>query len=110
MVYTGTHDNDTTRGWWVKADESEKHAFRVYTHSDPSEESFAWMLTEIAFGSRAVLAVVPLQDLLNLGSEARMNLPGTTGDHNWTWRLDPEALRPELAQRLRELTERTGRA
>ncbi|SEI72930.1 4-alpha-glucanotransferase [Deinococcus reticulitermitis] len=110
VVYTGTHDNDTTRGWWVKADESEKHAFRVYTHSDPSEESFAWMLTEIAFGSRAVLAVVPLQDLLNLGSEARMNLPGTTGDHNWTWRLDPEALRPELAQRLRELTERTGRA
>ena len=110
VVYTGTHDNDTTRGWWVKADESEKHAFRVYTHSDPSEESFAWMLTEIAFGSRAVLAVVPLQDLLNLGSEARMNLPGTTGDHNWTWRLDLEALRPELAQALRELTERTGRA
>ena len=56
-----------------------------------------------------VLAVVPLQDLLNLGSEDRMNLPGTTGDHNWTWRLDPAALLPSLAAQLRELTERTER-
>lgn len=109
VVYTGTHDNDTTRGWWRHADESERHNFRVYTSSDPGEDTFAWQLTEVAFGTRAVLAVVPLQDLLNLGSEDRMNLPGTTGDHNWTWRYDPAALLPSLADRLRELTERTGR-
>lgn len=109
VVYTGTHDNDTTRGWWKNADESERHNFRIYTSSDPGEDSFAWQLTEVAFGTRAVLAVVPLQDLLNLGSEDRMNLPGTTGDHNWTWRLDPAALLPSLAAQLRELTERTGR-
>ena len=66
-------------------------------------------MTETALGSRAVLAVVPLQDLLNLGSEARMNLPGTTGPHNWTWRYREGDLTPELAARVRELTERTGR-
>ena len=109
VVYTGTHDNDTTRGWWVNADESEKHAFRTYTHSDPSEEEFAWQLTRMAFKSRPNLAVVPLQDLLNLGSSDRMNLPGTTGPQNWTWRYRGEALTPELASKLRALTAETGR-
>jgi 4-alpha-glucanotransferase len=109
VVYTGTHDNDTTRGWWQHADAQEQQNFRAYTHSDPSEESFAWQLTEIAFESRANLAVVPLQDLLNLGSEDRMNLPGTTGPQNWTWRYAEGDLPDELAARLRELTARTGR-
>ncbi|MFC4637475.1 4-alpha-glucanotransferase [Deinococcus hohokamensis] len=109
VVYTGTHDNDTTRGWWVHAFEQEKHNFRVYTHSDPSEDTFAAALTRLAFESRAQLAVVPLQDILNLGTEARMNLPGTTGDHNWTWRYRAADLRPDLAAGLRALTEETGR-
>lgn len=109
VVYTGTHDNDTSRGWWANADESEKHNFRVYTHSDPTEESFAGQLMRLAFESRAALAVVPLQDVLNLGTEARMNLPGTTGDHNWTWRYNPALLLPSLADSLRTLTEQTGR-
>ncbi|KEF35141.1 4-alpha-glucanotransferase [Deinococcus sp. RL] len=109
VVYTGTHDNDTSRGWWGSASEQERHNFRVYTHSDPREDTFAWQLTELAFGSRANLAVVPLQDLLNLGTEARMNLPGTTGPHNWTWRFREGDLTPDLAARVRELTERTGR-
>jgi len=109
VVYTGTHDNDTTRGWWRNAGEDERHTFRVYTHSDPSEENFAWMLTEIAFESKANLAVVPLQDLLNLGSEDRMNLPGSTGPENWTWRYREGAVTFELAGRLRDLTGRTKR-
>ncbi|SMB92332.1 4-alpha-glucanotransferase [Deinococcus hopiensis] len=109
VVYTGTHDNDTSRGWWVHADEQERHNFRVYTSSNPSEETFAWQLTELAFGSRANLAVVPLQDLLNLGSEDRMNLPGTTGPQNWTWRADASGFSSELAGQVRELTQRTGR-
>lgn len=109
VVYTGTHDNDTSRGWWQHADESERHNFRLYTSSDPSEEGFAWQLTQMAFESRANLAVVPLQDLLNLGSEDRMNLPGTSGPQNWTWRYPAAALRPDLALRVRALTERTGR-
>ena len=109
VVYTGTHDNDTTRGWWVSADESERHNFRLYTSSDPSEQAFTAQLMRMAFESRARLAVVPLQDVMNLGTEARMNLPGTTGDHNWTWRYDPDALLPSLAASLRALTESTGR-
>lgn len=109
VVYSGTHDNDTTRGWWVHASEQEKHNFRVYTSSDPTEDTFAAQLTRMAFESRAALAVVPLQDLLNLGTAARMNLPGTTGDHNWTWRYRPADLRPDIATTLRELTEATGR-
>jgi len=109
VVYTGTHDNDTSRGWWNGASEQERHNFRSYTHSDPREETFAWQLTEMALGSRANLAIVPLQDLLNLGSEFRMNLPGTTGPHNWTWRYREGDLSAELAARVRELTERTGR-
>ncbi|MFC5848046.1 4-alpha-glucanotransferase [Deinococcus petrolearius] len=109
VVYTGTHDNDTTRGWWVSADESERHNFRLYTSSDPTEQTFTAQLMRMAFESRAGLAVVPLQDVLNLGTEARMNLPGTTGDHNWTWRYDPAALLPSLATSLRALTESTGR-
>ncbi len=109
VVYTGTHDNDTTRGWWAHAEESERHAYRVYTSSDPSEENFAWALTEMAFHSRAKLSVVPLQDLLNLPSEDRMNLPGTTGPQNWTWRFRSGMPTPELAARLRALTGQTGR-
>ncbi|MVN86035.1 4-alpha-glucanotransferase [Deinococcus sp. HMF7620] len=109
VVYTGTHDNDTTRGWWRAAEELERHNFRVYTSSDPTEEVFAPMLTRIAFESRAKLAVVPLQDLFNQGTEARMNLPGTTGDHNWTWRYNAADLLPDLAATLRTLTEETGR-
>lgn len=81
----------------------------MYTHSDPTEESFAGQLMRLAFESRAALAVVPLQDVLNLGTEARMNLPGTTGDHNWTWRYNPALLLPSLADSLRTLTEQTGR-
>lgn len=109
VVYTGTHDNDTTRGWWLNASEGERHNFRTYSHSDPTEESFAGRLTRMAFESHPELAVVPLQDVLNLGSEARMNLPGSLGDHNWTWRYNPALLLPSLADSLRTLTEQTGR-
>ncbi|WP_291432334.1 4-alpha-glucanotransferase [Deinococcus sp.] len=109
VVYTGTHDNDTSRGWWVHAEEQERHNFRVYTSSDPTEDTFAAQLTRMAFESRAALAIVPLQDLLNLGTDARMNLPGTTGVHNWTWRYRAADLRPDIATTLRELTESTGR-
>lgn len=109
VVYTGTHDNDTSRGWWTNVSEEERQNFRDYTHTQPTEDTFAWQLTEIAFECRARLAVVPLQDLLNLGTEARMNLPGSTGDHNWTWRYNPADLLPDIANRLRALTERTHR-
>ncbi len=103
VVYTGTHDNDTALGWWRSLDADERSATGL-DGRDP-----AWSLIERVFSSRAVLAVVPLQDVLSLGSEARMNLPGSeTG--NWRWRLEPGSLTPELAARLRAATEKAGRA
>jgi len=110
-AYTGTHDNDTTLGWWnssgttdstrTPADVAKEHAFaRAYLSFD--EEPVNWVLIRGIMASVADLAIVPLQDVLGLGSEARMNLPGTAKG-NWRWRFRKEALLPEFASQLREL-------
>jgi 4-alpha-glucanotransferase len=103
VVYTGTHDNDTTRGWWESLSDED----RAWSELDPDDP--AWSLLGVAWGSRAALAVAPLQDVLDLGSEARMNLPGTE-EGNWQWRYAPEDLTAERAERLRALTESSRRA
>jgi 4-alpha-glucanotransferase len=97
VVYTGTHDNDTAVGWWRELDKEEREAIGL----DPREPH--WGLITLAQSSRARLAVIPAQDVLGLGSEARMNLPGTEVG-NWRWRLEPGALTDELAARLRAVT------
>lgn len=102
VVYTGTHDNDTTRGWY----ESLSARDRDWAELDPSYP--AWSLLGAAWASRAALAVAPLQDVLDLGTEARMNLPGTDSG-NWHWRYGAGDLTTELAVRLRDLTERARR-
>jgi 4-alpha-glucanotransferase len=102
VVYTGTHDNDTTRGWWESLSD-EQRARTPLDWNGP-----VWSLIEVALGSRARLAIVPLQDVLDLGSEARMNHPGTS-DGNWAWRYAPETLTDDVAARLREATQRHGR-
>lgn len=108
VVYPGTHDNDTSRGWWEKAQEQEKRHVREYL-PDATDENFGWQLSALAWSTRALLAVAPLQDLLNLGSDARMNLPGTLGAQNWTWRVGAPLLDEALALALRALTEHSGR-
>jgi 4-alpha-glucanotransferase len=102
VVYTGTHDNDTTRGWWESLSDEQRARTPLDWH-DP-----VWSLIELAESSRARLALVPLQDVLELGSEARMNHPGTS-EGNWAWRYDPGALTDERAARLRDATQRHGR-
>jgi 4-alpha-glucanotransferase len=102
VVYTGTHDNDTALGWWRSLGPPERARAPLDPH-DP-----VWSLIELALGSRARLALVPLQDVLELGSEARMNLPGTA-EGNWAWQYDAGQLTDERARRLREPTERHGR-
>lgn len=102
VVYTGTHDLDTTLGWWRGLSQAE----RVRTGLDPTQPH--WSLIELAYASRARLAIIPAQDLLGLGSEARMNVPGTT-EGNWRWRLEAGALTSALASRLRALSAATGR-
>jgi len=103
VVYTGTHDNDTTRGWWESLSDED----RAWSELDPDDP--AWSLLGVAWGSRAALAIAPLQDVLDLGSEARMNLPGTE-EGNWRWRYAPDDLTDERAERLRALTESSRRA
>ena len=102
VAYTSTHDTDTAAGWFAGLRPRERAA----TGLDLSEPS--WGLIELAYGSRAALAIVPAQDVLGLGSEARMNRPGRT-EGNWRWRLEPGALTPALARRLRGLAEQHGR-
>ena len=107
VVYTGTHDNDTARGWFSTASEEEQEAARAYLGCD--DASVAWCLIRAAYTSVAEMAIVPAQDILDLGSEARMNRPGATQD-NWSWRLVPGALTHQHAEKLRQLAEITGRA
>ena len=98
VVYTGTHDTDTTVGWWG----SLPRRLRGRTGLDPAEPS--WSLMRIALGSPAAIAITPAQDVLGLDGSARMNMPGTSGPHNWSWRLEPGRLTDELAARLHEET------
>ena len=100
VSYTGTHDNDTARGWYETASEHERDFARRYLDTDGN--NFAWELVRAGWASVAVYALAPMQDLLGLGTEARMNFPSTLGG-NWSWRLLPDELSRELQERVREL-------
>ncbi|MEW2383587.1 4-alpha-glucanotransferase [Micromonospora sp. NPDC047707] len=106
VAYPGTHDNDTTLGWWAERSADERS--RVERYLGGIADGICWSMARAVFGSVAYLAVLPVQDLLELGSEARLNVPGRA-DGNWTWRLPPRALSPGLEFRLRRLTETYGR-
>lgn len=106
VIYTGTHDNDTTLGWY-EALETEHQEYLIEYLGQPGE-SMPWPLITAAYASVANLAVVPVQDILELGSEHRMNTPGTS-EGNWKWRLDWSMAKPGLAERLRRKSEIYGR-
>ena len=107
VVYTGTHDNDTTVGWWHNsASELEKAWAKQYFGT--VEDGIHWAFLRAALGSVATLAVIPVQDVLGLNSDCRMNIPSKPGG-NWTWRLERGALSVELAKKLALLTEVTDR-
>jgi 4-alpha-glucanotransferase len=106
VVYTGTHDNDTTAGWWQSLDDRTRAQVSSYL-LDPAEE-MPGALIRLAMESTARLAVVPAQDLLALGSEARMNTPGTPHG-NWTWQAAQGAFDDELAARLRDVVAQARR-
>ncbi len=106
VVYTGTHDNDTTRGWYEAAGDGERDFCRRYLAV--GGEDIAWDLVRAAWRSVADMAIAPLQDLLSLGTEARMNVPGQPEGH-WRWRAPRGALTERLAARLRELNLLYGR-
>jgi len=107
VVYTGTHDNDTARGWYEEAESAERDAIASYLGVRDAND-VAWSLIRAAYTSIAETAIVPVQDILNLGSEARMNRPGAEHD-NWSWRVTDGALTLEHAEELRVLGEVSGR-
>jgi 4-alpha-glucanotransferase len=114
VVYTGTHDNDTTLGWYRSLDAATAQRVDGYVGAAPGAAAGAGggampeALVRVALASVAVLAIVPVQDLLSLGTEARYNVPGTVGD-NWRWRMGEGALTAALAARFRKLNDTFGR-
>lgn len=107
VYYTGTHDNDTTLGWWRGLPEhARQQVMRQLGVSDPAAVPDA--MIDTVLGSNAALAILPMQDVLRLGSEARMNTPGTDAG-NWTWRFEWDDLPSDLASRLLEKLEKTHR-
>jgi 4-alpha-glucanotransferase len=100
VLYTGTHDNDTLRGWFESLPDDRVDAVRSLGvgGSEPW-----WSLIEVALASPARLCMLQVQDVLGLGSEARMNTPGTAGGQ-WRWRLEPGQLTAAHARRLRRVT------
>lgn len=107
VVYTGTHDNEVTLGWFESLDAS--HQAYVYEYLGQSREAMPWALMRAAFASVAKVAIVPMQDVLGLGRGHRMNTPGTVSG-NWRWRFAWEQLRPEHGERLKHLVHLYGRA
>jgi len=109
IAYTGTHDNDTSRGWYQELSEHYREYFWNYVGMEPLPESeVADILIDLAWRSAAAVAIAPLQDLLNLDSRSRMNMPGVA-DGNWSWRFTPEQWDHIDWQRLLERTVAEGR-
>lgn len=106
VIYTGTHDNDTSRGWFAAAPETERRATQVYLKTDGHE--IQWDLIHAASMSVATLAIYPMQDALGLGSEGRMNSPGQ-GEAQWRWRFGWDQVAPWQAERLAMIGAAHGR-
>jgi 4-alpha-glucanotransferase len=111
VAYTGTHDNNTTFGWWHETGKAERSAVQAYLGTTPTRNGVArpvWPLIRAVETSVAQMAVIPAQDLLELGAEARMNTPSVAAG-NWTWRAPESAWTPELAAKLAALIEAADR-
>jgi len=109
VVYTGTHDNNTVRGWWRSeaSPESRKRFFK-YIGKEVEEESIHREFIRLAMMSVANICIIPMQDVLGLGEDAKMNRPAKT-EGNWQWRLKPDQINPSLLEKLKEITETYGR-
>ena len=115
VCYTGTHDNDTTLGWFRSngddtrtAEEITHNQASALKHTGGSVETLAHDMIRLAFSSKATLAMAPMQDFMGLGSQARLNVPGTTLN-NWRWRMLPEQLQPALMESVRSLVQASNR-
>ena len=104
VVYTGTHDNDTTRGWYHSTDKATRDFAKEYMNAQRlDEDDLAWDFIRLAMSSKSNLCVTPMQDLLNLDGKARINVPSTLGG-NWTWRMEKGQFDEETVKRLKRMT------
>jgi malto-oligosyltrehalose synthase/4-alpha-glucanotransferase len=103
LVYTGTHDNNTIRGWYRELTEESKDRLNKYTGRNLTEDDIPWVMARLAYASVARIAILPIQDVLGLDEIARMNMPGS-GDNNWQWRLLPGQITDAAEQQLQEWT------
>ena len=108
VCYTGTHDNMTMRQWFDTMDEASV-AYAVEYMNLTEKEGYVWGCIRAAMASVSDLTVIPMQDVLDLGSAGRMNFPGTLSDSNWTWRLKDGIITPDVAKQLRKLAQLYGR-
>ena len=117
VVYTGTHDNNTTLGWFhddpgtavtQTADEITEERARVLSYLGTDGSEINWDMIQLALQSKAHTSIIPLQDILGLDSEARMNIPGTI-EGNWVWRFNQDLLSDGMIERMRSLTQESGR-
>lgn len=110
VVYTGTHDNNTLKGWFQKETTSQERVnIFLYLGRQVSEEELPWEMIRLAMMSVAETVILPMQDILGLGEEARMNRPSTSHG-NWRWRVDPKHMDPKIFQRLGRITWAYGRS
>ncbi|MGQ0441823.1 MAG: 4-alpha-glucanotransferase, partial [Methylophilaceae bacterium] len=107
VVYTGTHDNDTSLGWYSTLETHAKQHLHAYLADDAPD--IPHDLVKMALASNANLAIIPMQDILALGARSRMNTPGTIGD-NWIWRFDWAQNNAELKQKLTLAIQQSGRS
>lgn len=109
VVYTGTHDNNTVRGWFrEEADHRQIYRLSRYTDTEINEENVSRVMARMAMGSVADTAIIPMQDILSLSEKSRMNLPSRSGE-NWHWRLNTGQISTDVKNYLREITEVYGR-
>lgn len=109
VVYTGTHDNDTVQSWYRNMSPEDRRFSREYLHNQDSDVSgIHWDFIRLAFASVAWLAIIPMQDYLGLGNEARINMPSTLGE-NWKWRMKPDEFTDEIAEKCYKMAKIYGR-
>lgn len=108
VVYTGTHDNDTVIGWFSGINSEDRAMALDYLNRKRSTKEIHWDLIRLAQQSEAKLCIIPIQDYLGLGGEARINVPSTVGS-NWTWRLLPDEIQDEMLLKIRHITNLYGR-
>ena len=109
VAYVGTHDNTPMRQWFADADPADVARAKAYLGLN-DEEGYVWGVIRGCMNSTSKLCIIQMQDYLGLGGEARMNVPGTLSENNWTWRASPGFTTPQLAEKIRTMTERYGRS